>query len=496
MKTRDTVYLLFVLLIFIAGLAVRLYDLQDAPLDFHPTRQLHSALMARGMYYSLGIDATVTEEQRQLAIRQWHLEGLVEPPLLEWLVAVTYRLAGGVFLWIPRLYVVGFWLLAAFGILIISKDLIGRQGSLVSLSFFLFYPYSIFASRSFQPETLLVASLVFTFWAALKWHQHQNWRWAIVAGLISGMAILIKAVAVFFVAGIWLGLLFSRMKVKDAIKSRQLWLIGILCLLPYGLFLLYANAFAGGYSGQFSLRFFPQLWAQAGFYLRWAATLRKAVGLEWLVLGLLGAWLASEKTWRWMLLGAWLGYFALGFSLSYHISSHDYYNLPVYLMVSLGLGFLIQNAIHSSNAKLLTRLIFPLLLLFVVAIYGYEAYSTLKKTDFSQETAFWQKMGMNLGMNSKVIALSEDYGYRLAYWGWLSPVNWMTTKDIQLRKESGQQFDFQQYFDSTIQGKDYFLVTLINELNQQPELMNALLDHYHISFQDSRAIIFDLKNKK
>lgn len=496
MKPRNTVYLLLVLVIFISGLAVRLYDLQDAPLDFHPTRQLHSALMARGMYFSLTSDTSITEDQRQLAIRQWHLEGLVEPPLLEWLVALTYRLAGGVYLWIARLYAIGFWLLAAFGVLLISKELIGPQGSLVSVALFLFYPYSIIASRSFQPETLLVASLVFSFWTAMKWHQHQTWKWAIAAGLVGGLAILIKAVAVFFVAGIWLSLLFSRMKVAEMIKNRQIWLIGILCLAPYGLFLLYANASVGGYSGQFSLRFFPQLWAQVGFYLRWVGTLRKAVGLEWLVLGLAGVWLAREKTWRWMLLGAWVGYFALGFTLSYHISSHDYYNLPVFLMISLGSGFLFQSAIHSESTKLLNRLAFLLLLLFAVAIYGYEAYGTLKKTNYSQETAFWEKMGTDLGMNSKVVALSEDYGYRLAYWGWLTPINWMSMDDIRLRTESGQGFDFRQYFESTVQDKDYFLVTQIDEWDRQPDLKNALVEKYPLVDETGRFLLFDLKHPR
>ncbi len=496
LKTRISVHLILTLVIFLAGLAVRLYDLQDAPLDFHPTRQLHSALMARGMYYSLTPDSAVKEAQRQLAIRQWHLEGLVEPPLLEWLVAVTYRLAGGVYLWIARLYAIGFWLLAAFGILLISKELIGSQGSLVSVALFLFYPYSIIASRSFQPETLLVASLVFVFWTSIKWHQQQTWKWAIAAGLVGGLAILIKAVAVFFVAGIWLGLLFSRMKITDMIKNRQIWLIGILCLAPYGLFMLYANTFMVGYSGQFSLRFFPQLWTQVGFYLRWVGTLRKAIGLEWLVLGLAGVWLAREKTWRWMLLGAWLGYFALGFTLSYHISSHDYYNLPVYLMVSLGLGFLIQNAIQPSNAKLLNRWAFSFLLLFIVAIYGYEVYGTLKKTDYLQETSFWGQMGMDLGMNSKVVALSEDYGYRLAYWGWLSPVNWMSMDDIRLRTESGQGFDFRDYFESTVQDKDYFLVTQMDEWDRQPDLKNALVEKYPLIDESGRFLLFDLKHPR
>ena len=40
-----------VLLILAAGLALRLFDLTDQPLDFHPTRQLRSAIIERGMYY-------------------------------------------------------------------------------------------------------------------------------------------------------------------------------------------------------------------------------------------------------------------------------------------------------------------------------------------------------------------------------------------------------------------------------------------------------------
>ena len=370
----------------------------------------------------------------------------------------------------------------------------GLQGTLVSLALFLFFPYSIYASRSFQPETFLVASLVFVFWSALKWDQHQSWRWALCAGLLGGLAIFIKAVAVFFVAGIWLGLLLSRMKIIDIAKNRQLWLVGILCLVPYILFMLSANYTIGGYTGQFSLRFFPQLWTQAGFYLRWVGTLRKAIGLEWLVLGWLGTLLVREKHWRWMLMGAWIGYCILGFTLPYHISSHDYYNLPVYLMISLGVGTLIQRLFSVQGNKSKLNTLAAGLLMFIIAIYGYEAYSTLKKTNYLQEVTFWQEMGSELGSASKVIALSEDYGYRLAYWGWLTPVNWMSTDDIHLRTESGQVFNIQQYFDSTVRDKDYFLVTLQDEFHLQTDLKNALMTKYPVVQQSQRYLLFDLRH--
>jgi hypothetical protein len=494
LKNSKVLYLVLVLVLFAAGMAIRLFDLQDAPLDFHSTRQLHSALMVRGMYYSIASEANFPEAQRQLAIRQWQLEGLVEPPLLEWLVALTYRFAGGVYLWIARLYAILFWMLAGIGILLIAREVVGDEGSLVALALFLFIPYSVYASRSFQPETLLVACLVFVFWAAMKWNQHQTWKWAIMAGLLGGLAILVKAVAVFFVAGIWLGLLFSQWKLTQIIKKQQLWLVGILSLIPYLLFMLYVRLNVAGYVGQFSLRFFPQLWSQVGFYLRWVGTLRKAIGLEWLVLGLLGTLLVTEKTWRWMLIGAWLGYLSLGFTLPYHISTHDYYNLPVYLMATIGAGVLIQKAIHFQSAQLIQKIAILAVLAFALAIYGYESYSTLKKTDYSREVSFWQMMGTRLGPDVKVVALSEDYGYRLAYWGWVSPVNWMTTDDIRLRTESGQRYDFQQYFDSTIQDKDFFLITLLDEFNQQPDLKNALEGKYTVVLQTDRLLLFDLKH--
>ena len=49
---QSKLFLGFVLLILLGlGIYIRLYDLTDPPLDFHPTRQLRSAIIARSMYY-------------------------------------------------------------------------------------------------------------------------------------------------------------------------------------------------------------------------------------------------------------------------------------------------------------------------------------------------------------------------------------------------------------------------------------------------------------
>ena len=71
---------LALILIFGVGLVIRVYDYDDPLLDFHPTRQLHSALMARGMYYQNL--TSVPEWQRDMAVRQWKAEGVIELPFV------------------------------------------------------------------------------------------------------------------------------------------------------------------------------------------------------------------------------------------------------------------------------------------------------------------------------------------------------------------------------------------------------------------------------
>ena len=83
---------LALIVIFVAAAAIRLYDLTDLPLDFHPTRQLFSALKARGMYYEALTDAPA--EQREFAIQQGKMRATIEPEILERLTVFTWKFTG------------------------------------------------------------------------------------------------------------------------------------------------------------------------------------------------------------------------------------------------------------------------------------------------------------------------------------------------------------------------------------------------------------------
>ena len=83
---------LIIILLLLLGVGIRMLDLTDLPLEFNPTRQLFSAVKARGMYYQFASD--VPDWQREMAIEQWDAKADVEPPVIETIVAGMYLLFG------------------------------------------------------------------------------------------------------------------------------------------------------------------------------------------------------------------------------------------------------------------------------------------------------------------------------------------------------------------------------------------------------------------
>ncbi len=156
------------LVILVLGFTIRLYDLTDLPLDFHSTRQLLSALKARGMYYQTLSADDVPAEQRSFAIQQWKFRASVEPEFFERVVAFTYQFTGEQ-VWVARIYSSLFWMIGAVFLFLLARDLTSTDGALAATAFYVFLPYAVIASRSFQPDPLMVMLIIIFWWAVYKW---------------------------------------------------------------------------------------------------------------------------------------------------------------------------------------------------------------------------------------------------------------------------------------------------------------------------------------
>lgn len=478
-------------LIFAAGLLARLYDLGDAPLDFHGTRQLHSAMIARGMYYQNL--TTVPAWQRVTAVNQWKAEGLIEPQIMERLAAFGYSLAGSVQLWIPRLLSILFWLIGGVAIYLLGRDLTDRNGGVAAAVFYLALRYGVIASRSFQPDPLLVAAIAWALWAILQWMRNPTWKWTVLAGLLGGLAIYIKSTAVFFIAGAWLGVILFSVGIGKAVRNLRVWTAAGLTVLPYAAYHLYGTLGIHMLESQFGLRFFPKMWIDPVFYLQWKNMLDSVIGLPWIIIGLVGIFLIRDKTARSLLAGAFAGYFVYALLFSNYTATHDYYQLPLIPLVGLGIGASFSLAIdHLRGPRWIgNALMIGALVVFAVSdLWG--ARTVLKKSDYSRQVALAEQIGHLFTTQDQVVSLAPDYSYPIRYWGWVNATNWISTGDIALRAMAGQTVDLRTVFADQTQGKDYFLVMDFDELDRQPEVKQLLENGYVLVDKTNDYALYDL----
>ena len=491
LRERPWMWKLALILALLGAFGLRMLDLTNPPLDFASTRQLFSALKARGMYYEYATG--VAESQRQLAITLGNT-GIVEPPVLETLVAQTYRLTGE-HLWIARIYSSLFWVVGGLALFLLIHEFASTGPALIGTLFYLFLPFAVIASRAFQPDPLMVALIIFSLWALFRWQNTASWKWAILFGVLAGTALFVKNYSAFFIIGAFAGVILGVRGLRRSLRDPQMWVMGGLMILPAILFMLY-GMWKLQMDNQFALRFFPQMWKDPAFYFRWAFTVNVDVSLAVTLFAALGIFLAGPGE-RPLIIGLWAGYFLFGMTFAYHIYSHDYYQLPLIPIVGISLAPGVRallDRFHERNAGAAARLAMVAIVLVGIAVPSWYTRDVIVKADYRSEPAFWAEVGDKLGHIPQVIGLTQDYGYRLAYWGWQGTTNWLSSADLGVRYMAGQDVDILKNFQEDTAGRKYFVVTMLGELDKQPQVKNLLYQNYPIYAQTDEYVIFDLEH--
>lgn len=498
LKPTKPVVTILLVLFLLAGLGIRLIDLDDLPLDFATTRQLHSFIMARGIYYEMDTPATIAipDETRQFAITTGRSEPQIEPPIMEYLTAVIYRLIGHEDMLIARLLSIFFWLAGAVPLFLLARKLTTLNGAYVALAVYLFNPFGTIASRSFQPDPLMVAAIIWALYFQFKWSDEDTLKTALLAGFFTGLALFIKASAVFFVGFPMIGLIISKGLWKS-LKNWRVWLIAGIALVPTVLF-YWISATVGGNSGAiFGARWVPALFSDPKWYLKWFMMAKFVVGYYPIVIALLGFFFLSEKKSRWFYLFMWVGYLLYGFMFAYHIYTHDYYHLPLIPIIALGFGLVaaqLFSLLENRSLHWFMKVLVLGLFAFALGLNVMKSRGDMIGESFRHEAKYWTELGDLIGQQSSVIALTHDYGYRLNYWGFIQPTLWPTQGDLTVKQLIGSTDpEFETLYKMRTEGKDYFLVTLLGELEGQPALSEYLFAHYPYQ-QGDGFYLFDLKN--
>jgi hypothetical protein len=479
---RIRIELILAAALFIGAVAVRLTDLTDEPLDFNPSRQLYSAVIARDIYLNMlpGADPDLR------ALAREHRESLekLEPPLLETVSALGYLAAGGERLWIPRLVSIATWLAGAGLIAGIGRKLgSGWAGILAGLGYFLFLPLGIYASRSFQIDSTMVVLIAGSVYAILDWSERRTWRSVLIAGLAAGLAIYVKGVGALLLGPALAGCVLAtagaagdgwRERLRSLIRDPQVWALFALAIGPA----LFVYPSLPGETGSLYTRsVFYRLddVLSPSFYIRWLILLDRLLGVPVILAAFGSLWLAPRAA-RWTLLGLWIGFGLYGLAFPLLIVTHDYYQLPLVLVVALSLipaaDLVGRRLVESGFAG---RIVFTGLLLLAAFYPGWIARSVLLAEDFRAAPAYWELVGQEIPLDGRAVGYTQDYGFRLMYYGW---------REIGVLPEGIPAEEFERMYS----GADYFVVTARNQMSE--DLAEHLEETYPVVAEGGGYVVY------
>ncbi len=522
--------------LFVTAIGVRLYHIDKPPLDFSAIRQYQSAHIIRGIYYKS--NDSISESRKHIAKLNMERMGFeLEPRIIENASVVGYRLMGAEHLWIPRVLSSIFWVVGGFFLYLIALKFFSPGISLFSTFFYLFHPFGILASRSIQPESLMVMMMLCSIYAVLKYDEKPSLINLIAASIITAMAVLIKPYCVFIIFGAFFSLAVLRMGFFKASFNRNTFIFALVIILP-GIFYYLYNMLSDTGFLEYHMQgsFLPHLIVYASFWGGWLLMIGNAVGYIAFFFALIGLFKIEYHTPKAMLLGLWVGYFVFGLSATYQIHTHNYYSLPLMPIVALSLGpiaaiiiergnllisqhvkklilicvfFIIVPALGLSMGKLTLRNMlsdYKSELKFAGAFIGVDMeFKKYLSDDFANEVRISKEIGEHVGHSANTVFLTPYFGRDLAYYGELAGFPWPTSESLYKRKLKGEivpdiEKDFtSKYIVLLYKGKlikhtpDFFIITAFNEFDKQVELRKFLYANFPVFVQNKEYLIFDLR---
>ncbi|MBR6090310.1 MAG: glycosyltransferase family 39 protein [Anaerolineaceae bacterium] len=457
---------------------------------------MHSALMARGFYLeSGGYLADRTPEYNRQAMVLGTLEPRIEPPIYEKLTAFLYHLFNTADLRIPRAVSILFWLAGGIGLALYAEKLLGTAGMFGALGWYLFFPYAVTASRSFQPDIIMVCLLIWTMFLLKQWiSAPDSLRLALCTGAAAGACILVKQVAAFPLGLAIAAGLTASAGFKNSLKNWRVWLAAFLALAPMLAYNYWGYFIKGFLVQQYQGRFFLSELLSPAFYVRWMRMIDQVFTVPLFFAALAGVMMIREKGTRISWLAFFAGYIVYGLCLPHHIGTHNYYQLLIFPFIAVGLASLVKTVFRAvSKAARKQSRILPAAVVFCGAVlcgwWAADSIMTMHRTDYRAWPQRWVDWMAELEPYEdriSTIGIMDDYGGGMTYWGLHNPGIWDTSV------EGMGDYDGLVKLNTTFWNYQWLVVTNLNKFYEQPRLIRYLNDTASVYRQEADYIIYRL----
>ncbi len=518
------------LLLFIMAFSIRMYHITQPPHEFAAERQYQSAHIARSLFFES--QDSIPEWRRNIADLNMKRMGLLlEPRIMENISVFFYRILGKERFWIPRTISSIFWLIGGWGLYLIARRIASFEAALFSTSFYLFLPFSILASRSFQPDPLMIMLLIFSVFMVMRFYEQPSFQRLISAVIISALAVLAKPYSIFFIFGAFTSVGIYKDGIRKTIINKNIYLFSVLSFIPALSYYVYSILTNTGFLNELSHgNFLAHLLIEPYFWKDWIFIIGQVIGYLPFAAAVTGLIIMKKGIPKALLLGLWASYFIFGLVFTLPIHTHDYYHLPFIPVVALSIGtlgaLLVKYLLKQWKVTIVVCLIITGIAGVIMARLNVGEFFTENKDklktisnfigvntqfkkfftgDFEREVLMAKEIGDIVGHSTNNLFLTHNFGRVIAYNGEFSGLSWPTRFSLRDRREKGlkplskDELFNPRYLTIRTHGKyikytpDFFIITEFSEFEEQVDLREFLSTNFPVIARTEDYIIFDLR---
>ncbi|MEN8155002.1 MAG: glycosyltransferase family 39 protein [Acidobacteriota bacterium] len=512
---------LLLLFLIVTAFFIRTYGIKTHPTNFHATRQYQTALLARSFYLNTAEHKDDIARIPSVLYRNHKVK--IDPRINEKLIYQMYRIAGKEDMIIPRLMSVLYWLISGFILYKIAFLLFGYTGAMISVIFYLFFPFGINVSQSIQPESLLNMFFLWSVLNIIKHFRSEENEHFYAAAMLSGFAVLIKFTIIFPLLGIIIFSGINKYGFKKYIFNWQtLWFHTIFLSIGSS-FYVYNIFWNKTMQASAATIISPKLLITPFFWVGWLTQIGKVTGVIPFCIGIILFFTIRKKSMKFILSGLLTGYFFYALVFSYTTATHDYYQLVLFPIIALLLGQAGPLMEKVGKWKKTIQLFTFSLLIAGVMFSLWHQYTFIKWAHDMRpyspayflvgeqgsyfpnnvpEKGIWGnafEAGEQTGHGINNILLSRAYGNAAMYYGKFFGRVWPTREDFDLlRLRNKERLSAEELYKKRFEKvkPKFFIITDLVSWKRQPDLQKFLRENFQIFLQEKELIIFDLRKKQ
>jgi hypothetical protein len=462
------------LAMFLLAMLVRLDEIK-APghlLD----REYTSAIFARAYYFA---NNDKIENWRQaIAVTAKDQQPILEPPLLEYLVSLIYRVMGREEIFFARFLTNAFWIVGGIFMFLIARKLLSTDEALVATAYYLFVPMGIIISRSFQPDSLMMMLFLICLYALVLYFESPSTKRLLLASILTGISLLIRPLVIFAIFCAFLAFSIHRNRNWKKIINPPLIIFSVLSLLPSIIYYGYGILFAGFMRWKVATSFMPFLLTKKDFWLGWFDVAVDVAEYTPLLLAIIGFFLLRGKKAQYLIMGLAASFMLFAVAFTYHIHTHPYYHIQLFPIVGLCMAPIVSSIAKSLRQSIGKISWVPVVATLLFASYfGYrEVRNKLHQVHMEDPAVAWE-IGELIHHSPRTVYVAYYYGVPLEYYGEFAGAPWpVRIEDEFYRRPGEQELSVHERIDGLGFVPEYFVITHFDLYNRKHQDLKIYLD--------------------